>query len=109
MKLPEDDPEIIDYMVHWMYSSKLRTESMEYADGDFDPHIYLASLNGLAEKYDIKKLTNAIVDAFFGFRDQRRCRILKDGPKFDTVEFVYKTTTENSSFRKLLVAWHMSR
>lgn len=106
MELPEDDPKAVEDMVRWMYTRQLRTGQIpDLADSSDPKYLYLAKLNHLADKYDIKKLTNAIIDEHFNLKND----IIGCGwrPQTGAVEHVYLTTTETSVLRTLLVAWEV--
>ena len=102
VNLPGDDIESVERMIQWLYSKQY--ELAKWSSGDIKitantRYWQLAKLNTLADKYNIIGLKNDIVDQLYIMQS-------KDVPPQPRLAaYVYKNTTENSSFRKLLVAW----
>lgn len=103
MPLPDDDKDAVRRMISWLYTKKVELTVPVSTETSEECYMQLAELNTLADKYDIYLLKNQIVDELFG---------LKKGPnnirppQIRPIAYVYKNTTEGSSFRKLIVAWY---
>ena len=102
--LPDHDVESVERMVQWLYSRQYELAKW----GSEDVHItaetrywQLAKLNTLADKYNIIGLSNNIIDQLY-ILHSKKCI-----PLLGVVAYVYDTTTENSSFRKLLISWYV--
>ena len=99
MILPEDDAELLNLMVEWLYS---RRYDLPLRTGDTIQNgaRYMESIRlyVLADKYGVTSLKNYIVKVIFD--------TLKDGqvtrPNLDTVAYAYQNTPQNSGIRKLL-------
>ena len=100
MSLPDDDKDAVECMIQSIYTKKLRLTTTVSKDTSHLCYMELAKLNALAEKYDICSLRNDIIDEFFKFSE------LDLPPDIGSITYVYNTTSERSSLRKLLVAWY---
>ena len=103
MTLPDDDKDLVGSMIQWLYTKKLHltipisTETIKVC------YMELAKLNALAEKYDIRSLRNDIIDEFFELGKSPKNF---QPPQISPIKYVYDTTSELSSLRKLMVAWY---
>ena len=101
MTLPDDDIESVERIVSWLYVRHYAIPQGVSAEAMDEHYWILARLNALAHKYYIITLSNHIVDELYKF-EKLNNRI----PQMPIVIYIYNNTSENSSFRKLLVAWH---
>lgn len=102
MPLPEDDVDSVDRMIQFLYSRRLDVTTPENPDALNECYWQLAKLNVIADKYDILDLKNGIIDQLF-----KLCRSDINGPRAPVVTFVYDHTTQNSLFRKVIVAGYV--
>lgn len=102
MPLPEDDQGSVERMIQWLYTGKYELTVPVSVETSAECYMQLAKLNTLADKYDIYILKNHIVDELFDLT--KSPRNIKP-PQLPVVAYVYENTTEESSFRKLMVAW----
>ncbi|KAL2041580.1 hypothetical protein N7G274_005962 [Stereocaulon virgatum] len=102
MDLPDDDVESFEQMARWFYTKDLGLPKPITAETNTKCYWQLAKLNTLADKYEITTLSNIIVDKLFELHGKQIVP-----PQMDVVTYVYENTTEKSSFRKLMVAWHV--
>ena len=91
-------------MIQWLYTKKIDLTVPVCGATSGECYMQLAKLNALAEKYDIRALRNDIVDELF---DLKKLPRHFEAPQMPVAIYVYDTTTEGSSFRKLLVAWYV--
>ena len=99
MILPEDDAELLNLMVEWLYSHHY---DLPPRTGDTIQNgaRYMESMRlyVLADKYGVTSLKNYIVKIIFDtLRDGQ-----VTGPNLDTVAYAYQNTPQNSGIRKLL-------
>lgn len=102
MSLPDDNIEAVERMIQWLYSAKLGLTSSISAEASGGFHWQLANLNTLADKYDILRLKNKIIDELY----EAKTRLTKP-PPFTVITYVYDNTTEHFSYRKLMVDWYV--
>lgn len=103
MDLPDDEIESIGRMIQWLYSKQYELAKWSFGDKKITANTrfwQLAKLNTLADKYNIIGLTNDIVDQLYIMRSKGV------PPQLPVAAYIYGNTTENSSFRKLLIAWY---
>lgn len=100
MSLPDDDKDAVECMIQWLYTKRIVLTVSVSLETTQECYMQLARLNSLAEKYDIRSLRNDIIDEFFVLKS-----VLAKPPQMPPVKHVYDTTGEQSSLRKLLVAW----
>ena len=88
-------------MIQWLYSKQyeLAKWSEDIKTTAFARYWQLAKLNTLADKYNIIGLSNNIIDQLYILHSKNV------PPQLDVTTYIYDNTTENSSFRKLLIAW----
>ena len=106
MKLPEDDPETIDWMLQWIYFKAYPFDRKAAKEGDQQAQIalwQLAYLYVAADKYGITALKNDVVNQLFMFAD-----LASYLPDDSVVEYIYNNTTPHSKLRQLIVEWHIS-
>ena len=106
MLLPEDDVESVERMIQWLYTKNFQLIKPTSSDTQQECFMQLATLNTLADKYNIVALKNQIVDELFTFTEKKsfsRC------PQQAVVTYVYNNTSGGSYFRKILVAWYTWR
>ena len=104
MDLPDHDIESVERMIQWFYSKQyeLAKWSSENVGITANTRYWqLAKLNTLADKYNVIGLSNNIIDQLYILRS-KSC-----SPHLNVASYVYDNTAENSSFRKLLVAWYV--
>ncbi|MCJ1346387.1 hypothetical protein MMC31_004603 [Peltigera leucophlebia] len=101
MNLPDDDIESVDRMIQWLYSKQyeLAKWSEDIKTTASARYWQLARLNTLADKYNIIGLSNNIIDQLYILHSKNV------PPQLDVTTYIYDNTTENSSFRKLLIGW----
>ena len=102
MTLPDDEKDSFGCMIQWLYTRKLHLSTPISKEASKACYMELAKLNALAEKYDIRSLRNDIIDQVYELKN-----LPKDSspPHIPAIRYVYKTTSERSSLRKLMVAW----
>ena len=98
----EDDRDSVSRMIQWLYTDEFDLIDSVCGDTSSEHFMQLAQLNTLAEKYDVYLLKNDIVDALFSHVKLHE----EAGMDAGVVRYLYDNTTEASSFRKLMVAWH---
>lgn len=101
--LEDHDVEAVERMVQWLYSRQYELVEWSSEDGKSTAstrYWQLAKLNTLADKYNIIELSNDIIDQLYILHSK------KFGPQLDIATYVYDNTTENSAFRKLIIAWY---
>lgn len=102
LDLPEDDVDTFDRFIQWMYSG-------EYGlSGGFETHAeaderynQLARLYILADKLQVPRLKNDVVNKFFEVKVKARCV-----PRCSTVSYIFKNSLNSSLLRKLMVDWY---
>lgn len=114
MDLPEDDVESVERMIQWLYFNDYELVKWSHKDGEIKAaksqqkcYWQLAKLNTLADKYHIIGLSDSIIDQLYILHS----KWFPPGkkwwyPTIDMAAYVYNNTPENSSFRKLLVAFY---
>ena len=103
MSLPDDDKDSVGHMIQWLYTKKLHLTVPVSVETSEECYMQLAKLNALAEKNDIRSLKNDIIDELFDLSGPPKHFQPPDVP---VITHVYDTTSERSSFRKLMVAWY---
>ena len=103
MTLPDDEKDFFGSMIQWLYTQKLHLTMPVSLETSNVCYMKLAKLNALAEKYDIRSLKNDIIDKLFDLGPTPK---KFKPPQIPPTRYVYDTTSERSSFRKLLVAWN---
>ena len=94
-------------MIQWLYTKEFDLTVPASKGTSAECYMQLAKLNTLAEKYDIYLLKNDIVDKLFDLRNPSKVQTTNFlPPPIPAIKHVYDNTTERSSFRKLIVAWH---
>ena len=103
MILPEDDAELFNLMIEWLYSRPYDI-SPPTGDKDIDCARFLqpTRLYVLADKYAVTKLKNHIAEILFNTMKLRDSA----GPDIDTVAYAYKNLPRTSGCRKLLADFH---
>ena len=97
--LPEDDPEIVERFMQWLYFKSLGLTKGISPETCEERYWQLANMNTLADKFDVGLLKNSIIDEFFAESKQPDSWI--PGPL--AIGYIYENTTESSSLRKLMV------
>lgn len=102
MNLPEDDVETVARFVKWLYGQDYELAPNTDAPNTAKCYMQLAKLYVFADKYNVNRLHNQIIDKLFEMK-------AKDGspPQLPLVMFVYQNTTEGASFRKLIVGYYV--
>lgn len=103
MNLPDHDIESVERMIQRLYSKQY--ELANWSSQDFSTtaimrYWQLAKLNTPAEKFNIIGLSNNIIDQLYILHSKN------SSPQPYVAAYIYNNTTENSSFRKLLIAWY---
>ena len=106
MPLPDDDKDLVGSMIEWLYTKKLHLTTPISKETLNVCYMELAKLNALAEKYDIRSLRNGIIDEFFLLFELGKPPKNFQPPQIPPITYVYDTTSERSSLRKLMVAWY---
>ena len=102
MSLPDDEKDSVERMIQWLYTRKLHLTFPVSVETSGVCYMELVKLNALAEKYDICSLRNAIIDEVFDlFKPPKNVK----PPQMPSIKYLYDTTSERSSLRKLMVAW----
>ena len=103
MDLIDDDVVVFDSISHWLYTGTTIKNGV-----DRHSQANVLRIYPTAEKYCMVNLKNYLVTIFFEIATVRHRGI----PSISLVESVYSTTSQNSGFRKLLVAlytWRMNK
>lgn len=106
MPLPDDDTDSVERMIQWLYTKKIHLTTPVSRETSRVCYMELAKLNALAEKYDIRSLRNDIIDEAFNLEKPPKNF---EPPQIRPIKYVYETTSERSSLRKLIVAWYAYR
>ena len=101
--LPEDDAESVERLIQWLYTKHFQLVKPTSTVTQEECYMQLATLNTLAEKYNIVALKNQIVDELFTLTEHRD---FNTPPQRPVISYVYNNTSEGSYFRKILVAWY---
>lgn len=107
MKLPEDDPDIFELLVRWLYTKELAVPVTDTKEDCNEHYLQLCKLYVSADKYRILALKNYIVDYFFMLKLKLASHPLYNAPQMNVVYYVYKNTTGSCALRKLLIAWNV--
>lgn len=101
MNLPEDDPEVFERLVQWLYWKAF--DLPPFVEGaSHDAQIifmHLARLYVAADKYGIIDLKNSVMDRFHKAYADRA-----GAPRFKVLDYVYRNTTAKAKLRAFLVA-----
>ena len=102
MELPEDDPNIFELLVQWLYTDKY---DLQQSDGPGDSFNYSEGIQlyCLAEKYDLSALKHKIYRAFY-----RETNETKMPPACSDTSYLYENTSAGSPLRQLYAEWWMS-
>lgn len=104
MNLPEEDPEIFDNLIQWIYAKRFPFYIRDHAESSYvmATVMHLAILYAAADKYDILELKNDVIHQLWILSD----KTTRDVEIVDKIiEVVYANTVAGSRFRKLLVQW----
>lgn len=104
MRLPDDDVETIERMIHWLYFKYYDLPKFDATQGADEWHWAIARLNTVADKYHIAPLSNDIIDKLF---DMQNIPMHNLAPRANVISYIYKNNLENSSLCKLMVAWYV--
>lgn len=101
--LPEDDPDIFDLFVQWLYTKNYEIQG---SDGRLDQTFYTEAvqLYCLADKYDVSTLRSHIHQAFDGKMMQRA-----SPPTREDAAALYDGTNPGAPLRSYLLGWWMYR
>ena len=103
MSLPEDDAELFNLMVEWLYS---RHYDISPPTGeriiDHARFMEPTRLYVLADKYAVTKLKNDIAETVFNAMKLGGTA----GPSIDTIAYAYQNAPRTSGIRKLLADFH---
>ena len=105
MTLPDENTGAVDRLVQWLYTDKYQLTPCDSHENATDRYWELAKLNLLADKYDMKKLKNNIIDKVYDDLNHNGSFNCPFQPPFSVISFTYDNTSEHSSFRKLMMAW----
>lgn len=98
MTLPEDDENVFDLFVDWLYHRRYEiAPPPESAPEDYDRFMQPVQLFVLADKYDVRKLKNLVLYQLF-----LTLKHAKDSPALTTFAYAYKHTSQSSTIRKVL-------
>lgn len=96
MMLPEDDENIFELFVEWLYH-RCYELSLRPTIPDEDVFVQPVKLYVLADKYDVRSLKNLVVSKLFiAFKQHHYV------PKLSTFACAYEHTAQSSPIRKLL-------
>lgn len=101
MTLPDEDPETVERLMQWLYFKSLSLTKAVCVGTSEERYLQLARLNTLADKFDIRLLSNAIINELFALKYSSKSW----SPQKAVVAYIYENTTETSSLRKLMVGW----
>ena len=102
MDLPEEDVGSVNRLVQWLYAKRYELDDC-LSEAHMHARLWqLARLNALADKYDIVRLQEDILESFFIlFRSHKVPRLL---PPIELVEYVYTNSSTRCALRDLLAA-----
>ena len=111
IRLPEDEPEIFEIYMCWLYHKRIPTIRQEPADGSTE-YLRLIKAYIFGDKIQAKGFQNVIIDAMIEKKEDKD----KEGPFWcheipdhDCVNTAYQNTRPDSPLRKLLVdLWALS-
>lgn len=103
MTLPEDSLEVVSSFVSWLYKGYYPLPPYTTAVETHGCYTELAKLYVFADKYDVARLHNHIIDRLFQLKNKTPFP-----PQLATVKLIYRNTYAGSSFRKLLVTHYAS-
>lgn len=103
MALPDEDPEIVERLMQWLYFKSLSLTKAVCSKTSTERYFQLAKLNTLADKFDVGLLKNLIIDEIFAINT--RPNVFP--PQTPVIAYIYENTTEKSSLRKLMVGWYV--
>ena len=102
MALPEEDPETVERLMHWLYFRSLGLIKAVCSKTSNERFWQLARLSTLADKFNVEHLKNSIIDESFAMR--KNSNVVP--PTLLVIAYIYENTTETSSLRKLMVGWY---
>ncbi|KAF2433753.1 hypothetical protein EJ08DRAFT_566670, partial [Tothia fuscella] len=92
VKLPKDDPGLVQMYLHWVYSSKIAIDKDSY-----DEDMALARLYVLEDKLQDDRFKDAISDALT-FQNENVAAVTPEA-----VHYIYENTLAGSKIRALVV------
>lgn len=99
MDLEEENEDIFDRFVQWLYSQQYEMPGEGTGAGRFEEPLHLFVL---AEKFDVSKLKSLLMVKLFAAGKQGG----GESPPLAAVVYAYEHTPTNSSVRKLLADWY---
>ena len=105
MDLPDEDPEILDQFLEWLYSKDFAGSHIFWGK-DFKRRFlttvdidHVIKLYLIAEKYHVEQLSRSAIDVFFEARKRTYC------PTKRQISHLYANTSTQAGLRKLLIDW----
>jgi hypothetical protein len=102
LHLPEGDADTFERFVQWIYSGEYILSGFKTGTATFDSHNQLAELYTLADKLQVYRLKNDIVNKFFDLMIDEPAL----PPQISTICYIYENSTWNSPLRRLMVDWY---
>lgn len=99
MDLEEENEDIFDRFVQWLYSQQYEMPGEGTGAGRFEEPLHLFVL---AEKFDVSKLKSLLMVKLFAAGKQ----VSGESPSLAAVVYAYEHTPTNSSVRRLLADWY---
>ena len=108
ISMPEDDPDIVDIFLKWLYGDEQATtfmamfDSIDMCGADFDDKDFLEVLElfFFADKYGVKRLNDHLIDCFYN------CSINTFyHPTIEQYKMVFEKTPAQSGLRRLFIDW----
>lgn len=98
MDLEEEEEDIFDLFVQWLYSQQYEMPGNDVEGGRF---LEPLKLFALAEKFDVSRLKSYLMAKMFAAGKQGGAP-----PSLIAITYAYKHTPSNSCVRKLLADWY---
>lgn len=101
ISLPEDDADIIDAIIQYLYFPTLTLPAFDPMAQEGGSVMQAVRTYVLADKYNVVKVKNAVCKWLFTLPKK-----YKVGPPMPAVTFAYVNTLPKAPIRRLLSAWH---
>ncbi|KAM3421531.1 hypothetical protein BST61_g1920 [Cercospora zeina] len=104
IKLPEDNPDVVDVYVQWLYGGKIEAAVPEAArHSGWMRSVFWAYLYVFSDKIQDLSFANAVMEAWTMYIDEPRAGSKRIYSSLDCVEVIYEHTASGSPARQFLV------
>ncbi len=106
MELPDEDADVVDMFVRWLYRKTIDHDVVEMPAPERQRECLMQDfrLFILAEKYDVRSLQASICEDLFDIATGYQNKV----PSFAMLEFVYANTHRKAMIRKFIADWFAS-